>query len=121
MSRNGQGSGAVPGPSVPGHLRVAPSRRMLLSGCSSSDEVEVSVVWRESRADFFRGVVATSGPLGIGSWRRTVVGETEKLEARSIFYVVRFAVSRYPRGRFLIFSDNLALVLALWKGRSKTW
>ena len=31
-----------------------------LSGCSSSDEDEVPLARRESRADFFRGVVATS-------------------------------------------------------------
>ena len=30
VSRNGQGSGGVPGPSVPGHVRFAPSRRMQL-------------------------------------------------------------------------------------------
>ena len=40
------------------------------------------------------------------------------LEAHSILYAVRHAGSRYPPGRLLILSDNLALVLALCKGRS---
>ena len=43
------------------------------------------------------------------------------LEARSILCPVRYADSRYPLGRFLIFSDNLALVLALGKGRSNSF
>ena len=41
------------------------------------------------------------------------------LEARSILYAVWYAESNYPLGRLLILSDNLALVLALCKGRSK--
>ena len=40
------------------------------------------------------------------------------LEARSMLYAVRYAESCYPRGRFLILSDNFALALALCKGRS---
>ena len=40
------------------------------------------------------------------------------LEARSIWYAVRYAESNYRPGRLLILSDNLALVLALCKGRS---
>ena len=39
------------------------------------------------------------------------------LEARSILLAVQYALSNYPPGRFLICSDNLALVLALCKGR----
>ena len=41
------------------------------------------------------------------------------LEARSILHAVRYAESRYSPGRLLILSDNLALVQALCKGRSK--
>ena len=43
------------------------------------------------------------------------------VEARSILYAVRCAESNYPPGRLLILSDNLALVLLLCKGRSKTF
>ena len=42
------------------------------------------------------------------------------LEARSILYAVRYLESCYPPGR-LIFSDNLALVLALCRGRSNSF
>ena len=40
------------------------------------------------------------------------------IEARFILYAVRYAEIRYPQERFLIFSDNLAMVLALCSGRS---
>ena len=40
-------------------------------------------------------------------------------EARFTLRAVRYAESRHPPGRFLILSDNLALVQALCKGRSK--
>ena len=57
-----------------------------------------------------------------GNWWRSVVSSSIKtlvLEARSVLYAVRHAESRYSPGRLLTFSDNLALVLALCKGRSK--
>ena len=49
MSQSGQGSREVPGPSVPGRVRSAPSRQMLFW---SLDEAEVSLARKESRADF---------------------------------------------------------------------
>ena len=49
-----------------------------------------------------------------GHWRRTVVS----FATRSILYTVRHAESDYPPGRFLFFSENLALVLAICKLRS---
>ena len=39
-------------------------------------------------------------------------------EARSILCAVQYAESCYPQLRLLVLSDNLALMLALWKGRS---
>ena len=45
---------------------------------------------------------------------------TTVLEVRSILYAVRYAESCYPPGRS-IFSDNLALVLALCRGRSNSF
>ena len=41
------------------------------------------------------------------------------LETRSILYAVRYAESCFPPGHLQILSDNLALVPALCKGRSK--
>ena len=45
----------------------------------------------------------------------------EVLDARSILYAVRHAESSYPPGRFLIISENVAVVLAFFKGRSNTF
>ena len=42
-------------------------------------------------------------------------------EVQSILYAVRCAESNYPPGRFVILTDNLALVLALCKGRSNNF
>ena len=44
---------------------------------------------------------------------------SQYLKARSVLYAVRYAESNSPRGRFRIPSDNLALLLALCKRRSK--
>ena len=44
-------------------------------------------------------------------------GNSTVLEARSILFAVRYAESRCPPWRLLILSDNVALVLALYKGR----
>ena len=40
------------------------------------------------------------------------------LEARSILHAVRCAESRCPRGRLLVVSDNLVLVMALCEGQA---
>ena len=115
MSRNGQGSGAVPAPSVPGRVRFAPSRRMLKFGRG------VSLAHRESCADFPEVSLQLLDP---SEWRLVAYGDLfreEKnsivLEARSILYAVRYAESRYSPGRFLILSDTLALVLSTCKRR----
>ena len=54
-----------------------------------------------------------------GDWRRTVVSfamrNVKVLEARSTVYAVRYAESSSPPGRFMILSDNLALVLSPMK------
>ena len=50
MSLSGQGSSEVPGPSVPGRVRSAPSLQM--SFWTSSGENEVSLARRASRSDF---------------------------------------------------------------------
>ena len=49
------------------------------------------------------------------------VENTIVLEARSILYAVQYVESNYPLGRFLTFSDNPALLLALCKGRPNTF
>ena len=54
-------------------------------GCSSSDEDEVPLARRESRADFTRGVVATSGPLGMEVGGVRWLG---KHNSRSTFHLV---------------------------------
>ena len=83
--------------------------------CSSSDD-------DVSRADF---PVVSLQLLDPSGWTLTAHGGFFReenivvLEARSILYPVRYAENCYPRGRLLIVSDNLALVLALCKGRSK--
>ena len=49
------------------------------------------------------------------------VENTIVLEARSILYAVQYVESNYPLGRFLTFSDNPTLLLALCKGRPNTF
>ena len=49
------------------------------------------------------------------SVRRPRLHQGRGKHQRSIQYAVRDAESKYPRGRLLILSDNLALVLALCK------
>ena len=58
-------------------------------------------------------VARTSRKCRNGNREKNIV-----LEARSILCAVRDAESNYPQGRFLILSENLALVVALCKGRS---
>ena len=88
---------------------------------SSSDEDEVSLAQKERCADFPEVSLQLLDP---SEWRLTVYGgffrdeNTITLEARFILYAVRHAESCHPPGRFMIFSDNLALVPALCKGRS---
>ena len=120
VSLNGQGSRAVPGPSVPGRVRSAPSRRTLLQGCSSLDD-EVSLARRESRADFPEVSLQL---LDRSEWKLAANGGFFReenimvLEARSILCAVGHADRSNPPGRLLVLSDNLALVLALCQGRS---
>ena len=86
---------------------------------SSSDENEVSLARRASLGlpwgvDLSERRLATYG--GFCREENIIV-----FEARSVLYAVRYAESRYPLGRLLIFSDSLALVLALCKGRANTF
>ena len=90
--------------------------------CSSSDEDEVTLARWESRADFPEVSSQLLDPL---EWGLAAYGSFFReenivvLEARSILYVVQYAESTCPPGRLLIFSENLALLLAFFKGRSK--
>ena len=80
----------------------------------------MSLARRESRADFPEvslQLLALSVGNG-GLWWFLSRGKIIIFEARSILYAVRYAESKYPLERLLILSDNLALVLALCKGRS---
>ena len=79
----------------------------------------MSLARRESRADFSECRCNGSPKLAAygGFFREENI---IILEARSILYAVQFAESNYPLGCLLILSDNLALVLALCKGRSKS-
>ena len=78
--------------------------------CSSSDEDEVSLAWREIRG-FPGGVVATSGSRG---WKLSACGGFFReenmivLEARSILFAVRYSESKYPPGRLPTLSDTCA-------------
>ena len=116
-SQSGQGLREAPGLSVPGHGRFAPSPWIVGLECSGSDEDEVSLALKVSRADF----PEVSFPRN-GTWRRTVLLFREENmtipEAHSISYAVRYAESCNLLG-LLILSDVLGLVLALYKGRSK--
>ena len=90
--------------------------------CSSPDEKEVSLARRKSRADFTEVSLQLLDP---SEWRSAAYGRFFReqniivLEARFILYAVRYAESCRPPGCLLILSDNLALVLALSKRRSK--
>ena len=80
----------------------------------------MSLARRESRADFLEVSLQLLGSLGveIGGLRWFFREENIIiLEARSILYAVQYAESKYPPGRLLILSDNLALVLALCKAQ----
>ena len=97
-SRNGQGSGAVPGPSVPRLVRFAPSRRMLFLG------VQVRL---RMRCRLFEGSVArTSQRCRCNfrtprneSWRRTVVSrKTSQFQRQSppcMLFVLQKVVIRW--------------------------
>ena len=85
-----------------------------VSECSSSEEGEVSLVWRESRADFTKVSLRL---LNLSAWELVAYGgffgyeNIRILEARPSVYTVRCGENKYPLGRLLIISDNLALVL----------
>ena len=89
--------------------------------CSSSDEDEMSLDRRESRADLPEVSLQLLDP---SEWRLAAYGgffreeNITVLGAPSILYAVRNAESNYPPGGLLILFQNLALVLALCKGRS---
>ena len=68
----------------------------------------------ECRADFPEVSLQL---LDHSEWKLAAYGGFFRKE-HIIVYALRYAESSYPPGRLLIFSDNLALVLALWKGRS---
>ena len=108
MSRNVQGSGAVPGPLVPGHVRSTPSRWMLFWNVQVRTRMRCRLPGGRFSWTFLRSRCSFWTPRN----------ESLTLEARSILHAVRSAESRYPPGRLLIFSDNLALVLAPRKGCS---
>ena len=121
-SWSGQGSREAPGPFVPDRVRFALSRQM--SAWSVHVRTKMRCLLPEERESrgLFGSVVATSGPLGmeIGGIRCFLSrGKTKFLQARSICHAFWYAESCYPPGRLLILSDNLALVLALCKRRSK--
>ena len=120
-SQSGQGSRDAPGPSVPGRVRFAPSRGKPVWECSSSDEDVTTLAREEGRVDFPE---VSEQLLNLSEWKLTAYGcffregNITVQEKRSIFYAVRDAEERYPPGRFFIQTGNLALVLALCKGRS---
>ena len=85
---------------------------------SSSDENEVSLPQKECHADFPAVSLQFLDP---SQWKLAAYGGFFReenilvLEGRSILCAVRYAESNYP---LPVLSDNLALVLALCKGRS---
>ena len=88
---------------------------------SISQEDEVSLALKESRADFPEVSLQHLDP---SEWKLAAYGAFFRdegimiLEARCILCAVWYAESCYPLGRLPILSDNLALVLALCKRRS---
>ena len=75
----------------------------------------------ESRADFPEVSLQLLDP---SEWKLAAFGGFFRkenitiIEVLSILHAVRHAENRCPPVRFLIISDNLALLLALFKGRS---
>ena len=75
---------------------------------------------RESRANFLEVWLQLLDP---SAWKLAAYRGIPReenilvLETRSILYSVRFPERRYPPGRLRILPANLALVLALCKGR----
>ena len=82
----------------------------------------MSLSRRESRADLSEVSLQL---LDLSEWTLAAYGGFFREEniivfgAPSILYVVRYAESNFSPGRLLTLSENLALVLALCKGRSK--
>ena len=82
---------------------------------SSSDEGKGCAGEASGSRRFFRNVCDAVGSCVLelgGPW--LVPQSMIFVEAGSTLNAVRYAESRYPPGRLLILSDNLALVLALW-------
>ena len=109
-------------PFAPGRLRFGLSLQRPVSECLSSEEDEVSIARQESRADFPEVSLQLLDP---SEWILTAYGGFFHVEciiilqARSILDAVRYAESKCPPGRLLVLSDNVALLLAICKGRSK--
>ena len=88
---------------------------------SRSDEGEVSRARRESRPEFPEVSLQLLDP---SEWKLAAFGGFFReeniiiIEVLSILHAVRYAENRCPPVRFLIISDNLALLLALFKGCS---
>ena len=84
----------------------------------------LALALRESRADFPEVSFQLLDP---SEWKLAAYGGSfreeniEVLDARSILYAFRYAESKYSPGGLLTLSDNLALVLALCKGRSNNF
>ena len=120
MSQSGQDSREVPSRSVPGRVRSAPSWRT--SFWSVHVRTRMRSLLLEGR------VVRTSLRFRYnswfrrnGEWRRAVVSAAGKTSTNSkhVPSCVLFALQKIViRGRLLILSDNLALVLALCTGPS---
>ena len=114
VSRSGQGSRGVPGAST-----FHRARRNLARSDRTPDVVlpngqsvgQTSMRCRFQLLDRSKWKLSAYG----GFFRKENIID---LEARSILHAVQHAEGRCPPGRLLILSDNLALVLALCKGRS---
>ena len=104
-----------------GLMSASVRRRRKRASCSLFVMVVVSCFWGSS---------SDEDVVSLARWERranfpvvSFAGQHHGFEARSILYAVRYAESNCPPGRLLILSDDLALVLALCKGRSNmfTW
>ena len=103
VSRNGQGSRAAPGPSVPGRVRFAPSRRRPVWSIPVRTRKRC-LARKESRADFPEVSLHLLDP---SEWKLAAYGGFFReeniiiLEARSILCAVQHAESRCSLGRLL--------------------
>ena len=90
--------------------------------CSSSDEDVISLSRRESCADFAELSLEL---LELSEWTLAAYGGFFREENITVLeahvpscMLFDMQVNPYPPGRFLVLSDNLALVLALCRRRS---